>query len=102
VNFGKKASDLDGNGDGKSDLMWQNVDGRISLWMIDGTNVTSTQNLGPYANWSVFDNKHDFNGDGKTDLLWKNTDGTASIWLMDGVNTTALQNLGPYEGWTVT
>ncbi|MDP1612375.1 MAG: FG-GAP-like repeat-containing protein [Sulfuritalea sp.] len=103
TNLGVKLLQNDFNGDGKADLTWHNVDGRLAIWTQDGGNTTAVSApIGPFAGWSVKDSQHDFNGDGKSDLLWTNTDGRASVWLMDGINTTAMSApMGPFAGWSV-
>ena len=94
---------IDFSGDGNTDLRWQNTDGSIAIWTMDGVNKTAgSQIYGPFAGWSVVNGQSDFNGDGKTDLLWGNTDGSIAIWTMDGVNKTAgSQIYGPFGGWSV-
>ena len=100
TNLGKTAGN-DFNGDGKADLMWQNTDGSIVLWTMDGVNHTSAAYFAGVAGWSVKDNQSDFSGDGKSDLLWTNTDGSAIVWQMDGVNYTAAQYFAGGGGWSV-
>ena len=64
----------DFNGDGKSDILWQNTDGTPAIWLMNGTNpigaaVVGASNPGP--SWHV-EGTGDFNGDGKSDILWQN------------------------------
>ena len=74
----------DFNGDGKSDVLWQNDNGTPAIWLMDGTNVIGAGAVGsnPGPSWHV-DGTGDFNGDGKSDILWQNDSGQAAIWLMD-------------------
>ena len=77
----------DFNGDGKSDILWQNDDGTPAIWLMDGMNVLSIGAAGsfnPGPSWQI-KGTGDFNGDGKSDILWQNDDGTPAIWLMDGI-----------------
>jgi VCBS repeat protein len=77
----------DFNGDGMADLLWRNTDGDISIWLMNGTMVSSTPNLGTVDNgWSIV-GTGDFNGDGYGDILWRNGNGDTSIWLMTGTAT---------------
>jgi hypothetical protein len=78
-------NDFDGNG--KSDLLWQNADGTPAVWLMDGLNVMSGANVGfnPGAAWHEI-GTGDFNGDGKADILWQNNDGTIAEWFLDGAN----------------
>ena len=64
------------NGDGSSDILWQNSDGTPAVWLMNGTSLVSGGNVGfnPGAAWHAV-GSGDFNGDGKADILWQNTDG---------------------------
>jgi len=102
---------LDFNGDGKSDIAWQNVeDGRKAIWLLDGVNfeesfIQSAPDSSPewfaYLAYEIVDYDFetlinttddlgvardlDFNGDGKTDIFWDNEGtGEKAIWIMDG------------------
>jgi VCBS repeat protein len=82
----------DFNGDGMADLLWSNTNGNTSIWLMNGTTVSSTFNLGIVGNgWSIV-GTGDFNGDGYGDILWRNTNGDTSVWLMTG-NATHVQLL---------
>jgi hypothetical protein len=75
----------DFNGDALSDILWQNTDGQVSIWEMDGNARIGGGPAGvnPGPTWKAI-GTGDFNGDGKSDILWQNTDGQASIWEMDG------------------
>jgi FG-GAP-like repeat len=74
----------DFNGDGKADVLWSNANGDTAIWLMDGTQVSSTPGLGFVCNgWSIV-GTGDFNGDGYGDILWRNTNGDTAIWLMTG------------------
>jgi serralysin len=69
----------DFNGDGKSDLLWQNSDGTPAIWEMNGTSVIGGGGPGnPGSAWHLI-GTGDFNGDGKDDLVWQNSDGTPAI-----------------------
>jgi hypothetical protein len=74
----------DFNGDGYADILWRNIDGRLTDWL--GTaNGSFTDNLAnAYAtvatDWQV-QAIGDFNGDGREDVLWRNSDGRITQWL---------------------
>ena len=76
----------DFNGDGKSDILFQNTNGQVAIWEMDGTNPIAggSQWVGanPGPDWKVV-GTGDFNGDGKSDILFQNTDGQAAIWEME-------------------
>ena len=68
----------DFNGDGRSDILWRNVDGQMSDWLgtANGGFVQNNANAAavvPTA-WQVA-GTGDFNGDGRDDILWRNVDG---------------------------
>ncbi|HZZ23386.1 MAG TPA: VCBS repeat-containing protein, partial [Roseiarcus sp.] len=75
----------DFNGDGASDILWQNASGQASIWDMSGNALTGggavSTNPGPA--WKAI-GTGDFNGDGHADILWQNADGQASIWDMNG------------------
>jgi len=124
--IGWRASLIDVNGDGKTDILWDYegstggyVDGRSSgtriLWMSnDAGTFTIISNVGGangnYVGWRPL--FADFNGDGKVDILWDNQssydDGRSSgnriLWLSKGDGTfAAIYNVagvdGSYIGW---
>jgi len=101
------AADLtssDFNGDGHSDLLWQNDNGSPAVWFLNGTSLVSGGNLAfnPGASWHT-KGLGDFNADGKADILWQNDDGTPAIWLMNGANISSGANVGvnPGAAWHV-
>lgn len=91
----------DTNGDGKADLIWQNVnDGRLAVWYMNGTQVTATMALSidrmPTANWQIRA-IGDTNGDGRADILWHKSDtGELAVWGLNGwiVVTTSRLSIG--------
>jgi hypothetical protein len=90
----------DFNGDGRSDILWQNDNGTPAVWLMSGTVVQSRGPIltNPGAAWHA-KTAGDFNGDSRADIFWQNDDGTPAVWLMDGVNVVthgpALGNPGP-------
>lgn len=84
------------NADGHADLVWRSLtSGKVNLWLMDGTNRTSTATLwnpsapGDTAWRPVVDG--DFNGDAKPDLVWRNTStGRVVVWYMDTSTRTGL------------
>ena len=88
----------DFNGDGMSDILFQNTDGTPSIWEMNGTSIIAAAGLpNPSPSWPIV-GTGDFNGDGKADILLQNTDGTPSIWEMNGtsiIGVGALPNPGP-------
>jgi hypothetical protein len=80
----------DFNGDGNSDILWQNTDGQAAIWEMDGANVIASATVGanPGPNWKAV-GTGDFNGDGFSDILWQNASGQTAIWEMDGTKPIA-------------
>jgi hypothetical protein len=91
------------NGDGKADLVFQNADGRIAAWLMNGTAIGATANLiGAGAGWSVT-HLADLDGDGKTDILFRHTDGRAYAYRMNGLTVVGGgELLGAGIGWRIT
>ena len=74
----------DFNGDGKSDILWQNDNGTPAIWLMNGANKIGGGTLSnPGVSWHL-KGSGDYNGDGKSDILWQNDNGTPAIWLLNG------------------
>ncbi|MBF0539076.1 MAG: DUF1566 domain-containing protein, partial [Nitrospirae bacterium] len=102
VKFNKcSAAIKDFDGDGKSDILWQNSDtGDVAIWLMNGAAKKSEAFAanGVPKNWKVIASD-DFDGDGKSDILWQNTDtGDVYVWIMDG--TTPINGDYAYRGIT--
>jgi hypothetical protein len=82
---------LDIDGDGYDDiLLYDSSTGRVSAWVLDGTNVKSTQQIdwacgsGCSDKWTLIGHA-DVNWDNHEDLTWWNSStGEVSTWLLDG------------------
>ena len=78
--------------------LWQNTNGAVAIWEMDGTSVTGgTVVANPGANWKAV-GTGDFNDDGHSDILLQNTSGAVAIWDMNGTSMTsgaAVSNPGP-------
>ena len=100
---GKSIGTGDFNGDGHSDILWQNANGQAAIWELNGTNQIAggSQLVGPNPgpSWKVM-GTGDFNDDGHSDILWQNANGQAAVWEMDGLNQIAggSQLVGPNPG----
>lgn len=98
----------DFNGDGKTDLFWQNLKtGDTGAWMMNGSHaptVVSYSTITPGSGW-VLQGMGDFDGTGKTDLFWYNkTTGDTTAWLMNGTNAPTHVSYGrvaPESGWAL-
>ena len=87
----------DFNGDGKSDLLWRNADGTLADWTMNGSQITSGQDVTFQGNavdldasWSIA-GIGNFNGGATSDILWRNTDGALAEWTMNGSQITSGQ-----------
>ena len=93
----------DFNGDGHSDILWQNSNGQAAIWEMNGlTQIAGGSQLvgpNPGPNWKAV-GTGDFNGDGHSDILWQNSNGQAAIWEMNGLTQIAggSQLVGPNPG----
>ena len=93
VQRGTASPALDLNGDGRLDFLWHHqTDGRISGWLMNGTQLADGTLLTPGqvsdTNWKVV-GAGDLNGDGHIDIVWQNiADGRTSAWLMNGLRMT--------------
>ena len=83
---------LDIDFDRKLDLIWHHqTDGRLAVWLMDGTTETAGVALSPPAvpdtSWKVVGSA-DLDGDGYFDLVWQNVaDGRVAAWLMNGLTS---------------
>ncbi|MBI4663912.1 MAG: VCBS repeat-containing protein [Verrucomicrobia bacterium] len=86
------------NGDGQTDIVWQNrATGETAVWLMSLASFTTsarlTNDLG--RGWNLAATA-DFNRDGQTDLLWRSQQsGQNEIWLMRGTNRISRHALGP-------
>jgi len=94
----------DFNNDLRADLLWQNTDGTVAAWLMNGTNLVSGSAIGanPGSNWHVKAGA-DFDGNGKADILWQSADGTPVIWFMDGTTMLSggVAGFNPGAAWHV-
>ena len=92
----------DFNRDGYSDIAWRNTNFDLAIWLMNGTTVLSSPDLGNVpSSWTVV-GQRDFNGDGHADLLWRNSDGDLAIWFMNGTTVLSSPDLGNVPtSWTV-
>ena len=85
----------DFNGDGQSDILWQNIgSGDQGIWIMNGTVPAAWINLPVIAlDWRIV-GTGDFNSDGQTDILWENVgSGDRGMWIMNGTVPAAWINL---------
>jgi probable HAF family extracellular repeat protein len=97
----------DFNGDGADDILWQNTNGSLAMWLMNGSTIESSVTptcqgsaVSPSASWSVA-GIGDFTGDGDADILWRNSNGSLAMWLMDG-STIESSTTPTYQGSAVS
>jgi len=98
------AADL--NGDGIVDFVFQDANGTIACWILDGTgnaiNFTTGSGLKPGSQYlyssPIVDYKilatRDINGDGTTDFIFQNTAGQLATWCLNGTGAQIDFNTG--------
>lgn len=98
----------DFNGDTFADLLFQNDDGFLAVWFMDGARMTSASLLTPNRvsdpKWRIV-GTGDFNLDGHEDILLQHREGTLAAWFMDGSKLGSGTFLDPNdpkdEAWRV-
>jgi hypothetical protein len=80
------------NGDGKADILWQNVNWQVAVWLMNGSEFLGSEllrNGQPAMNWKVV-GAADFNYDGQNDIAFQNANsGVIAVWFLNG---TSFQN----------
>jgi hypothetical protein len=92
----------DFDGEGKSDILWENTSGNTDVWSMNGSQLLSDQPvkddqgvLGQMGSeWHVV-GAGNFNGDKTADLVWVDTNNNnVQIWDMNGSQISQVVNLG--------
>ena len=90
------------NGDGKSDVVWENTSGNLAAWLMNGGTVSQSAGLGTVPLSFSIIGQHDFNGDGNADVLWRDSSGNVSIWFMNGTAVASAAAVGNLtSNWTL-
>jgi|GEM_PF-4017369 len=102
----KPIATSDFNGDGKSDILWQNASTKqVEVYLMDGSTVTNTPSAMATSNLTAV-GTGDFNGDGFSDVLFKNASGQAVVWFMYGTSHTGTKTVThpttPGVTWSVS
>jgi hypothetical protein len=71
-------------GNGYTDIVFQNDNGAVALWEMNGTSITQAAEIAnPGPTWHVVD-VGDVSNDGKTDIVFENDNGSVALWQMNG------------------
>jgi len=103
ANPGLGAMPYDFNGDGRTDLLWHNVEtNAVAVWLMNGTSSPPVVVLGRLEEQWELVGSGDFDGDGYADLLLRNSlRGASEIWLIDkGRVRSAVSLDGRGANWT--
>ena len=92
----------DFNGDARSDILWQRVDGLVRVWLMNGASRENEIDLvSPSAQWNVA-GIGDYDGDGNDDILWLHSSGLIQIWFLVEGRIDRGQNINRSTlGWQV-
>jgi hypothetical protein len=84
--------DFDGNG--STDLLWQDNAGNVGIWLMNGTSIISSKVVGNApSTWSIAATG-DYNGDGKSDIFWKDSSGDVGVWFLTGTTVSSTFGYG--------
>jgi hypothetical protein len=82
------AATADMNGDGHTDFLWQHLDGRVVVWLMQWNEILQKAALNggrPVADgWRLAAAAH-WNRDPHPDLIWRHVDGRVALWRMNGM-----------------
>lgn len=99
-NFLTSEVEQDLNGDGRSNLIWRNLEtGQNVVWYMNNTTLVGSKNFPavPDRNWEI-SGVGDFNNDNQADLVWRNSaTGQNTVWYM---NNTTFIGSGAFDSVT--
>ena len=102
----------DFNGDGKSDIVFQNTasaNGAVYIWEMNGATIVnpSAGDVGNAGKDWVVKGVGDFNGDGLSDIVFQNTSANGAVYIWEMNETTIANPSAGYVGnagkdWAIT
>ncbi len=98
----KAVGDL--NGDGSSDLIWQDTSGLVVAYMTNGMAIASAAVIANAGSSFSVAASADLNGDGNSDIVLQDGNGQAVGWLMNGTSLVSAAAIGAANGsaWRVS
>lgn len=82
----------DFDGDGRSDILWQNNLGQTAIWLMNGATRSGDVYPGTLPTTTQFVSVGDFDGNLKSDSLWRNSDGSLTVWFGLSGGSDKIQN----------
>ena len=91
--YGPRPDDF--NKDARSDILWQQDNGTVGQWLMNGgpDPVTVASDRPPLEDVWHIEGIGDFNGDGRNDILLRHDAGDIGTWHMDGATVLSSQSL---------
>ena len=98
--YGARARQNDFSRDGNGDILFQNDNGQLAIWTMNGFSLLSSVGLAnPGSSWHAI-GSGDFNGNGTSDILLQNNDGSVAEWLLNGSSIVSASVIGnPGSDW---
>lgn len=90
------------NGDGHSDIVWQNANGLVAAYQMNGSVIGEAVVVGDASASFRVVGTGDFDGDGQSDIMLQNDAGQAVAWLMDGTTIREATLIGAANGADVS
>ena len=76
-------------GNEDSDILWQNDNGSLAFWQMEGTSVSAIGALpNPGPAWHVVGD-NDFDADGVDDIFFQNDNGSVALWTITSASITS-------------
>lgn len=85
----------DFDGDSRSDVLWQNSDGQVGVWLMNGGSIRAqTFPLVVDSSWQARA-VTDVDDNGTNEVVWHHTSGQVTVWFMSGGNIARQTYPGP-------